>query len=84
MLGLSMNEAEQEEASTGEEIDEANVALIMDSAGVSREVAIRALSENNNEVVNALCSLTVDADGSTADGADNQQLTNVISQITAT
>ncbi|CAH8548150.1 unnamed protein product [Schistosoma rodhaini] len=51
-------ESEDDEEPDATGLDEKDVELIMQQAGVSRGKAIRALRENNDDVVNAIMSLT--------------------------
>nr|CAH8847554.1 unnamed protein product [Trichobilharzia regenti] len=51
-------ESEDEEEPDATGLGEKDIELIMQQAGVSRSKAIRALRENNNDMVNAIMSLT--------------------------
>lgn len=83
MLGMDNEHVNDAAAGAEDEVvvqpDEEIIALVMDSvqaegvAVVDRARVIRALIDNNNEIVNAICSLT------SPDG--EEVLNSVISQI---
>ena len=55
---------EEEEEDDDEEVDEAGVEakdieLVMAQAGVSRKKAIKALKENDNDIVNSIMALSM-------------------------
>ncbi|XP_071478293.1 nascent polypeptide-associated complex subunit alpha-like [Diadema antillarum] len=57
-------QAEESDGEDGEEIDTNNIEpkdieLVMTQASVSRKKAVKALQENNNDIVNAIMSLTM-------------------------
>jgi nascent polypeptide-associated complex subunit alpha len=54
----------EEEEDDGEEVDsegieEKDIELVMTQAGVSRKKAIKALKENDNDIVNSIMALSV-------------------------
>ena len=54
----------EEEDDDGEEVDsdgieEKDIELVMTQAGVSRKKAIKALQENDNDIVNSIMALSV-------------------------
>ncbi|XP_781778.4 nascent polypeptide-associated complex subunit alpha [Strongylocentrotus purpuratus] len=56
--------AEESDGDDGEEIDASNIEpkdieLVMQQAGVTRKKAVVALQDNNNDIVNAIMSLTM-------------------------
>ena len=55
---------EDEEDDDGEEVDESgmeskDIELVMTQAGVSRKKAVKALRENDNDIVNSIMSLSM-------------------------
>ena len=54
---VEINEKEEEVDATG--LEETDIAMVMDQAKCTRARAIKALRENNNDMVTAVMSLTV-------------------------
>lgn len=57
-------EKKEEEEDDGEEVDaegieDKDIELVMTQAGVSRKKAIKALKENDNDIVNSIMALSV-------------------------
>jgi nascent polypeptide-associated complex subunit alpha len=57
-------EAKEEEEDDGEEVDaegieDKDIELVMTQANVSRKKAIKALKENDNDIVNSIMALSV-------------------------
>ena len=55
---------EEEEEDDGEEVDEAglepkDIDLVMAQANVSRKKAVKALRENDNDIVNSIMALSI-------------------------
>lgn len=55
---------EEEEEDDGEEVDEAgleakDIELVMAQASVSRKKAVKALRENDNDIVNSIMALSI-------------------------
>jgi nascent polypeptide-associated complex subunit alpha len=58
------DEKKEEEEEDGEEVDadgieDKDIELVMNQAGVSRTKAIKALKENDNDIVNSIMALSV-------------------------
>jgi nascent polypeptide-associated complex subunit alpha len=57
------HDKEEEEEDDGEEVDEegveeSDITLVMAQANVSRKKAVKALKENNNDIVNSIMALS--------------------------
>ncbi|KAH0005827.1 hypothetical protein KCU78_g12659, partial [Aureobasidium melanogenum] len=55
---------EEEEEDDGEEVDETgleakDIELVMAQASVSRKKAVKALKENDNDIVNSIMALSI-------------------------
>lgn len=55
---------EEEEEEDGEEVDEGglegkDIELVMQQASVSRKKAVKALKENDNDIVNSIMALSI-------------------------
>jgi len=61
---LGSKKEEQEEEDDGEEVDESgleakDIDLVMAQASVSRKKAVKALRENDNDIVNSIMALSI-------------------------
>ncbi|KAI5847506.1 putative nascent polypeptide-associated complex subunit [Tricharina praecox] len=62
--GIEAKKVEEEEEDDGEEVDDSgleskDIELVMAQAGVSRKKAVKALKENDNDIVNSIMALSV-------------------------
>ncbi|KAI5810826.1 putative nascent polypeptide-associated complex subunit [Pyronema omphalodes] len=62
--GKAVEAPKEEEEDDGEEVDETgleskDIELVMAQAGVSRKKAVKALKENDNDIVNSIMALSV-------------------------
>ncbi|KAJ5895962.1 uncharacterized protein N7473_005361 [Penicillium subrubescens] len=63
-IDLEPKKEEEEEEDDGEEVDEAgleakDIELVMAQASVSRKKAVKALRENDNDIVNSIMALSI-------------------------
>ncbi|KAF2800702.1 nascent polypeptide-associated complex, alpha subunit [Melanomma pulvis-pyrius CBS 109.77] len=62
--GKAVEEKKEEEEDDGEEVDESgleakDIDLVMQQASVSRKKAVKALKENDNDIVNSIMALSI-------------------------
>jgi len=63
-LGAPLEPKKEEEEDDGEEVDETglegkDIDLVMAQASVSRKKAVKALRENDNDIVNSIMALSI-------------------------
>jgi nascent polypeptide-associated complex subunit alpha len=61
---IDISEAKEEEEDDGEEVDDTglepkDIELVMAQANVSRKKAVKALKENDNDIVNSIMALSI-------------------------
>ena len=62
--GKAVEEKKDEEEDDGEEVDDSgleakDIELVMQQASVSRKKAVKALKENDNDIVNSIMALSI-------------------------